>query len=364
MTPGLILAFGLCFLFITVPTHSSLASYRMARTMMGCSYIVFFIALVAEAVSVSLDTSPEFLQIIMISIALLQAFLFTFALITLLDVNFFTRKRFITEAVIVVGAVALAFLAFSICSEKLGFMVFLILSVFYFYKLVEYVARFMKTYRDYERKMSNFFSDDEKQRLQWVKRFFFEALAIGILALLYSFFPTIITGLMFTVIMGVYYTIFGIRFINYAFFFKHIETAMTDEIPVVVNDDTKRLTPGSDEGQVDKTVSDADWLLMERLDSILADNRLYNKPYLTIEDLAVKAGVSYRLVSATINKCKGVTFKRWINTYRVEEALHLIEGGYLTQHTIEALAQTVGFTNRVNFYRVFKSITGHSPTDY
>ena len=41
-----------------------------------------------------------------------------------------------------------------------------------------------------------------------------------------------------------------------------------------------------------------------------------------------------------------------------------IKKGYLKNQTIEALSQTVGFANRNSFYRVFKSITGHSPTDY
>jgi len=362
--PGLILTFGLCFLYITIPHGVSLAAYRMARKMMGCSYLVFFVALLCEAVSLSLDTSSELQQIIMISIGILQAFLFTYALTTLIDVNFFNWRRFIREAMVVMVPILVAFVVFSFGSDRLGFIIFLILALFYLYKLVDYVVRFMRRYRDYEHRMSNYFSDDERQRLQWVKRFFFEALGIGILALLYSFFPMLITSLVFTIIMGVYYTLFGIRFINYAFTFQQIEAAMTEEATEAVEkttDGSVAITAASD---MAKTMSTADSQLMDRLDSLMVEKNLYNKPYLTVEDLAVQAGVPYRLVSATINKCKGMTFKSWINSYRVEEAIRLIEDGYLKHHTVEALAQTVGFTNRTNFYRVFKGVTGHLPTDY
>ena len=361
-TPGLILAFGLCFLLINVPNHEGLSGYRMARKMMGYSYLVFFFALLGEAVSMSFEASSVLQQIIMISIGIFQAFLFTYALTTLIDVKFFTWRRFVREAIMVVLPVLAAFVVFFLCSDRCGFIVFLILSLFYFYKLVEYVVRFMRRVRDYEHRMSNYFSDDERQRLQWVKRFFFEALAIGILALLYSFFTNEITSLIFTVVMSVYYTLFCILFINYSFSFYQIEEAITEEVGDIKNPDISSY--GLNVNEKMKTVSDADLQLMERLDSLLIEKGLFSKPYLTIEDLAVQADVPYRLVSTTINKCKGVTFKSWINSYRVEEALRLIEDGYLKHHTIEALAQTVGFTNRINFYRVFKSITGHSPTDY
>jgi len=362
-TPGLIFAFGLCFLLIKIPLRDGLAGYRMARKMMGYSYIVFFLSLLGEAVSLSLDTSTLLQHIIMISIGLFQAFLFTYALTTLIDVNFFTWRRFIREAFVVVTPVCASLVLYFLCPERYVFIVFLILSVFYFLKLLEYVFRFMHRYRDYERRMSNYFSDDERQRLQWVMRFFFEALAIGLFALLYSFYTIEITSIIFTVIMVFYYIVFCIRFINYAYSFHQIETAITEDLSYMKNTIDKLSDASKLHGKT-KTASDSEIQLMSHLDSLMIEKKIYSNPYLTIEDIAVKADVPYRMVSATINRCKGMTFKSWVNTYRVDEAIHLIEDGYLKYHTIEALSQIVGFTNRINFYRVFKNITGHPPTEY
>ena len=102
---------------------------------------------------------------------------------------------------------------------------------------------------------------------------------------------------------------------------------------------------------------------MQRLNDLMASRRLDPKPDLTIEEVAVQAGEAHRTVSAAINR-EGINFKGWVNTYRINEAMRLIKEGYLTQHTTDALAAEVGFSNRINFYRVFKKLTGHSPTDY
>ena len=365
--PGLILGLGLCFLFISVPDNKQLIGYRKARLMMGWSYLVCFAFLVVESISLSLTASSVLQQIIMITIGIFQAFLFTFALTTLIDVKFFTWQRFIREAVIILMPAIAAFIIFFTCNENIGYIAFILLALFFLFKLVSYVVHFRHRYHDYERRMSNFFSDDERQRLQWVRRSFFAALTIGVLALMYSLFPYLVTSMIFSVVMGVYYTIFGIRFINYSITFSQIEFAMTEGVKEddEFNDKSNETTnPDSDSANKDKAVSIEDQQLLSRLSAIMSEKRLFIKPDLTIEEIAVLTGVPYRSVSATINRCKGITFKSWVNSYRIEEAIRLIQNGYLKHQTIDALSQQVGFANRINFYRVFKSITGHLPTDY
>ena len=95
--PGIVLGFALCFFFIRIPPCEGLRGYSMARRMMGWCYIALFAALVAEGVSVKMSSPPLLLQLIMVTIGILQAFLFTFALTTLIDVQFFTWRRFVRE---------------------------------------------------------------------------------------------------------------------------------------------------------------------------------------------------------------------------------------------------------------------------
>ena len=194
--PGIVLGYALGFFLIIVPERDGLQGYRMARQMMGLS----------------------------------QAFLFTFTLTTLIDVQFFTWRRFLREAVMVLVPVVAGFVVLFTCSDQCISTAFLLLSAFYIYKIVDYVIHFYRHYRDYKRHMSNYFSDGERLRLQWVARSFIVALALGILVLTYAFFPSTLTSMLIAIVMVAYYGAFGIRFINYAFTFHQIEEAMTEAI--------------------------------------------------------------------------------------------------------------------------------------
>lgn len=238
---------------------------------------------------------------------------------------------------------------------------------------------FRRHYRDYERRMADYFSDDERRRLLWVSHSFYAALAIGILALLYALCPTTLTSLLFTLVIAVYYAVFAIRFINYAFMFQQIETAITIDSPTPQSQprplpcrEGSKMSSSStlntiyslpSQGAVEGG-SAALGLLMSRLSALMASERLYAKPDLTIEEVAVLVGESHRTVSAAINSTMGLNYKTWVNIYRVEEAQRLIRDGYLNGHTIDALAEAVGFANRISFYRNFKKHTGQSPVGY
>jgi AraC-like DNA-binding protein len=353
--PGLIFALGICFLFILVPDGAGLRGYRMARRMMGCGYLAFFTTLIFEAMTIQLAMEPVLQQIIILSISILQAFLFTFALTTLIDVQFFSWSRLIRQLIYVILPSVAAFVVYfydSRCSS----VILILLIAYYSYKLVGYVFSFRRRYREYKHRMADYFSSDEWERLRWVRRSFYTALSIGILALIYALCPSVITSLLFTLVLAGYYAAFGIRFINYAFTFHQIEAAMS------VNDYT------GDNNIVDSGQSSlADvqsTALMQRLTELMTEKQLFTKPDLTIEDISVQAGDSYRNVSAAINNCEGINFKAWVNSFRIQEAKQLIHEGYLLQHTTDALAQATGFSSRISFYRAFKKQTGQSPTDF
>lgn len=364
--PGIVLGFALCFFFIRIPPCEGLRGYSMARRMMGWCYIALFAALVAEGVSVKMSSPTLLLQLIMVTIGILQAFLFTFALTTLTDVQFFTWRRFVRESVAVVLPALAAFAVYAF-SEHASLSIvspatvaFLVLSVFYAFLLASYVLHFNRRYHDYERRMADYFSDDERERLFWVLRSFYSALAIGVLALLYATYPCELTSLVFSLVLAVYYSIFGIRFINYVFTFHQIEAALSADSTIAESN-----APADGDAPVASTTpSDADNQLFERLTALMLSQRLYAKHDLTIEDVAVQVGESYRAVSAAINNHENTNFKGWVNMFRINEAERLIRDGFLNNHTTDSLANAVGFANRVSFYRVFKKATGYSPTDW
>lgn len=102
--------------------------------------------------------------------------------------------------------------------------------------------------------------------------------------------------------------------------------------------------------------------LMQRIEALMEEQRLYLNSDLKMGDVAAKLGVHQNEVSACINNCKGYSFSQFINGYRVTYAQQL-----LRDHPEKKMAQVgleSGFANDTTFYRVFKSITGLTPSEW
>ena len=102
--------------------------------------------------------------------------------------------------------------------------------------------------------------------------------------------------------------------------------------------------------------------LMQRIETLMEEQRLYLSSDLKMGDVASQLGVHQNEVSACINSCKGYSFSQFINGYRVTYAQQL-----LRDHPEKKMAQVgleSGFANDTTFYRVFKAITGLTPSEW
>ena len=99
------------------------------------------------------------------------------------------------------------------------------------------------------------------------------------------------------------------------------------------------------------------------LEKYVSEKKFYLDPNLKIEQLAKKIHVSYKNLSLVINELIGKNFTTLLNEYRVEEAKRIIAQNM----DIESLGDVytkVGFNTRSTFNRVFKSITGLTPSEF
>jgi AraC-like DNA-binding protein len=102
--------------------------------------------------------------------------------------------------------------------------------------------------------------------------------------------------------------------------------------------------------------------LMQRIETLMEEQRLYLNSDLKMGDVASQLGVHQNEVSACINNCKGYSFSLFVNNYRVAYAQQL-----LRNHPEKKMAQVgmeSGFANDTTFYRVFKTITGLTPSEW
>lgn len=357
--PGMMLAFGICLFFLTIPDKEELKNYVFARKVMGATFLVYCGALICETFSQQSLVGDLLNSMIVIAIGITQAFLFTYSLIALLDIRFFTKRTACNETLVVAASITVAFVLFAVCPQDSRQFVFYGFSLFYLLLMARYVALFRRYYKHYRQLVDNYFSDDEHQRLHWVPVAFYSAFGVGIIALLFAWLITPLTQLLFMLTVVVYYSVFAVRFMNYVYIFPKIKEPLEDTI--CEDTDTEEiLTDTSD----DCAASEDDRMLMEEIERLVREKALYKTQDLSIANVATLCGKSHRVVSTAINHCRGINFKTYINEYRVAEAARLIENGWLSHHTLEALASETGFAGRVNLYRAFKRKTGVSPTDW
>jgi two-component system, response regulator YesN len=77
--------------------------------------------------------------------------------------------------------------------------------------------------------------------------------------------------------------------------------------------------------------------------------------------VAGKACMSRHHFSRTFKKAMGVTFQNYLNDRRVEKAKDMLKSSQLT---ITEIAFFVGYSDMTNFTRMFKRVTGYTPSQY
>jgi AraC-like DNA-binding protein len=100
---------------------------------------------------------------------------------------------------------------------------------------------------------------------------------------------------------------------------------------------------------------------VEKITLLLENDHVYRGMNLNRARLAALAGISEYHLSRVINNFFGKSFNELINSYRVEEAKRRLQSEP-TQITI--IGFEAGFNSIASFNRVFKTMTGMSPSEY
>ncbi|MFK7854206.1 MAG: helix-turn-helix domain-containing protein [Granulosicoccus sp.] len=126
--------------------------------------------------------------------------------------------------------------------------------------------------------------------------------------------------------------------------------------PGVVNEGSEsRLTRDSKESEA------GDSSLLELLNRLLIEERLYADTELNLQRLARKAGVPARIISKAINTHTGQNMSQWVNSARINAACDLLNNSDVT--ITQAMVES-GFLTKSNFNREFRRIKGCSPSEW
>lgn len=92
------------------------------------------------------------------------------------------------------------------------------------------------------------------------------------------------------------------------------------------------------------------------------------KPYLNkefnLQNLADSMGIPRHRISELINNELEKSFSDFVNEYRVNEVIRLIEEGKHIENTLIYIGEQAGFNSKANFFRIFKKVTGMTPNEF
>lgn len=105
-------------------------------------------------------------------------------------------------------------------------------------------------------------------------------------------------------------------------------------------------------------------LIQQRLHELMAEQKPFTNPDLTLNELAKMLAVHPNNLSQVINSLENKNFNDFINEQRVEEFIKCVSDPGSRQFTLLALAFDCGFSSKASFNRNFKKYTSLSPREY
>ncbi|MDP7143463.1 MAG: helix-turn-helix transcriptional regulator [Alphaproteobacteria bacterium] len=108
-------------------------------------------------------------------------------------------------------------------------------------------------------------------------------------------------------------------------------------------------------------MSAQDRSVAKSIDDLMTLDKVYHDPGYSRADLARELDVSEAVISRVINRHYKKSFPQILNECRVEDAKRLL---MQTDEPVNVIASEVGFNSTQTFNRVFKDMTGESPSSF
>ncbi|MCT4639712.1 MAG: helix-turn-helix domain-containing protein [Bacteroidales bacterium] len=104
--------------------------------------------------------------------------------------------------------------------------------------------------------------------------------------------------------------------------------------------------------------------ISKKLTECMDNEKPYLKPQLRIKDMESITGVNSHQISQVINDVFNKNFYEFVNAYRVNEAIRILNNRKYINYTYSAIGFEAGFNSKSAFYNSFKRETGKTPAQY
>jgi len=104
--------------------------------------------------------------------------------------------------------------------------------------------------------------------------------------------------------------------------------------------------------------------ILQKLEILMTRDFYYRNNMASLSEIADRVNESQHWVSQVINEKTGLNFYAWLAKYRIEEAKQILSGPDSMKLKIEEIGEIVGYNSKASFNKVFKTITGQTPSEF
>ena len=97
---------------------------------------------------------------------------------------------------------------------------------------------------------------------------------------------------------------------------------------------------------------------------LMESKKLYRNPDLTLPMMAKKLGLTTNILSQVLNGYCGQSFYNFVNTYRISEAISMMNDPKYENESIIRILTEAGFKSKSSFNTLFKKQTGLTPSEF
>ena len=355
----LMLFFGFYFLFARTPEKKIFKNYLRSRRIMGIALL-----LLAANYSVHFFFGIRFKNVnaailMNLSTYFLCYYLFSSAMITLLDRFYITRKRSWTHIILWVifsslsGVVLLLLPGGAVQNVALlALAAWLVI-----YGLV-LARRVIVAYRRAVRIFDDTHADDIGAYIEWLSIFTYWALIFGVGCGLLTFLPD--KYVFIWILSSIpFYSYLFYSYQNYLLFYEQVENAFEQDI----QSEEELLTDTETEPKIvsEKEVPVSYTEIIEKVANWIKTDG-YVQQGLTIKELSEILHTNRTYLSAYIKTTYKMTFREWITGLRLEYAKNILKEH--PEINVQKLAEASGFLSRSNFIKSFADKEGCTPAKW
>ena len=370
----LMLFFGFYFLFARTPEKKIFKNYLRSRRIMGIALL-----LLAANYSVHFFFEIRFKNadsaiLMNLSTYFLCYYLFSSAMITLLDRFYITRKRSWTHIILWVifssisGVVLLLLPGGTV--QKVALLALAAWLVIYGLVLAR---RVIVAYRRAVRIFDDTHADDLGAYIEWLSTFTYWALIFGVGCGLLTFLPD--KYVFIWILSSIpFYSYLFYSYLNYLLFYEQVENAFEQDIqseeelltdtqtgPEMVSEEEIPVSYTEIIEKVDNWIK-TDGYVQQGLTIKELSEILHTQSGFTIQDMAKTLGTNRTYLNAYIKDKYHATFREWITGLRLEYAKNILKEH--PEINVQKLAESSGFLSRSNFIKSFTEKEGCTPAKW